>query len=233
MIRIALIGDRSEAVIAHRAIPVALAAAARELGVEVRADWIHSSEIAAAQRQLESYAGIWCVPGSPYANADGVLAAIRYARQSGRPFLGTCGGFQHAMLEYAQGVWGVDAPAHAETDPDASDPVITPLACALVNMAGRLHFVAGSRLAHIYGAGSVTEEYHCSYGLSPRCQARLNDGPLRVSARDDEGSVRGVELDGHPFFIATLFQPERAALQGRTPPLARAFVKAASDGVTE
>jgi CTP synthase (UTP-ammonia lyase) len=228
-----LIGDRNDAITAHRAIPVALAAVARELGVEVRENWIHSSEIADAQRQLQPCAGIWCIPGSPYANTDGVLAAIRNARQSGRPFLGTCGGFQHAMLEYAQGVWGIDAPAHAETDPDANDPVITPLACSLVNVAGAVHFIAGSRLARIYGAASATEEYHCSYGLSPRCQARLNEGPLHVAARDDEGSVRGVELDGHPFFIATLFQPERAALQGRTPPLVREFVKAARGEVTQ
>lgn len=232
MIRIALIGDRNDAIIAHRAIPVALAAAARDLGIEVHQDWIHSSQIADVQRQLAPCAGIWCIPGSPYANTEGVLAAIRFARQSRRPFLGTCGGFQHAMLEYAQGVWGIGSPAHAETDPDADDPVITALSCALVNVGGALHFAAGSRLAHIYGAASATEEYHCSYGLSSRCQARLEEGPLHVAARDDEGSVRGVELEGHPFYIATLFQPERAALQGRTPPLVCAFVKAASQATS-
>lgn len=228
MIRIALIGDYNEAVIAHRAIPLALAAAARDIRAEVHADWIHTSAIADAKQQLESYGGIWCVPASPYGNTDGALAAIRYARESGRPFLGTCGGFQHALLEYAQSVWGIDTPAHAETDPDASDPVIAPLACSLVNVADTLHFVSGSRLAQIYGSNSASEEYQCRYGLSPRYEARLKDGPLRVAARDSDGSVRGVELDGHPFFMATLFQPERAALQGRTPPVALTLVKAAA-----
>jgi len=228
MIRIALIGDYNEAVIAHRAIPLALTAAARDIGTEVHAEWVHTSAIGDATQLLETYAGVWCVPASPYVNPNGVLAAIRYARESGRPFLGTCGGFQHALLEYAHGVWGIDAPAHAETDPDASDPVIAPLMCSLVNIADTVHFVPGLRLAQIYSAASATEEYQCSYGLSPRYEAHLQDGPLRVAARNSEGSVRGVELDGHPFFMATLFQPERAALQGRTPPIALAFVKAAA-----
>jgi CTP synthase (UTP-ammonia lyase) len=182
VIRIALIGDYNEAVIAHRAIPLALTAAARNIGIEVHADWVHTSAIGDPKQLLETYAGVWCVPASPYVNANGALAAIRYARQSGRPFLGTCGGFQHALLEYAHGVWGIDAPAHAETDPDASDPVIAPLMCSLVNIADVLHFVPGSRLAQIYGTTSTTEEYQCSYGLSPRYEARLQDGPFRVAA---------------------------------------------------
>lgn len=49
---------------------------------------------------------------------------------------------------------------------------------------------------------------------------------LKVAARDLQGDVRAVELEGHPFYVATLFQPERAAIRGLTPPLARAFVTA-------
>jgi len=56
---------------------------------------------------------------------------------------------------------------------------------------------------------------------------RLSDGPLRVNARDDAGDVRAVELDGHPFFFATLYQPERSAFEGSTHPLIAAFVAAA------
>jgi CTP synthase (UTP-ammonia lyase) len=51
---------------------------------------------------------------------------------------------------------------------------------------------------------------------------------LRVSGRDAEGAVRAIELDGHPFFVATLFQPERSALAGRRHPLVKAFVTAAA-----
>jgi len=168
------------------------------------------------------------VPASPYADTAGALAAIRFARETGRPYLGTCGGFQHAIREYAAAAWGIARPAHAETDPGAADPVITPLACGLVEKSGVVHFAPGSRLARIYGTPRATETYHCRYGLSPRHAAGLDAGPLRVAACDDAGEVRAIELDGHPFFVATLFQPERATLEGRAQPLVAAFAAAAA-----
>jgi CTP synthase (UTP-ammonia lyase) len=224
MLRIALIGDYNEAVVAHRAIPIALKLATASLRADVSWEWLHTRTLVGdVAAMLSSYAGYWCVPASPYENGAGAIAAIRFARERHRPFLGTCGGFQHAMIEYAQSVWGIDAP-HAETDPSASNPVIAPLMCALVEAKGALHFTAGSRLAKIYGRETATEEYHCSYGLNPQYAQRLESGPLRVAARDDEGSVRAIELAEHPFFIGTLFQPERAALRDQLPPLVNAFV---------
>lgn len=71
------------------------------------------------------------------------------------------------------------------------------------------------------------EAYHCRYGLDPRYAQRLDSGPLRVAVRDANGEARAVELTGHPFFIATLFQPERAALEDRAHPVIAAFVGAA------
>ena len=225
MIRIALIGDRDDSKPAHRAIPMALAGACAALGVEGTWDWLSTVAIPnEASDALGPYGGIWCVPGSPYANTSGALAAIRFARVTQRPYLGTCGGFQHALLEYAANVWSVDSPAHAETDPDASDPVITPLECALVEVSDALDLVPGSRLRQIYGSDRITEKYHCWYGVSPRYAARLDTGPMRVAARNPAGDVRAIELDGHAFFIATLFQPERRALHGEVPQLATAFV---------
>lgn len=226
MKRIALVGDYNESVIAHRAIPLALKLAVEQLRADVSWEWVHSRMLAGdTEQMLDAFAAVWCVPGSPYENTAGVLAAIRFVRETKRPFLGTCGGFQHAMLEYAESVWGVDA-AHAETDPGAKNLVIAPLMCALVEVKGSLHLEPKSRLAKIYGRETATEEYHCSYGLNPEYADRLKSGPLKVAARDEEGSVRAVELDGHPFFIGTLFQPERAALRDQTPPLVRAFVAA-------
>jgi CTP synthase (UTP-ammonia lyase) len=228
-VRIALIGDYNPESKAHVAIPSALSLASDGERPPVW-QWIHTSTLSAdVARDLESFHGIWCVPGSPYANTAGVLAAIRFARTTGRPFLGTCGGFQHAMLEYAEALWKLDAPAHAETDPDALNPLIAPLACSLVEQHGTIHFVSGSRLSAICGHASAVEGYHCRYALNPTYADRLSDGPLRVSARDDAGDVRAVELDGHPFFFATLYQPERSALERRTHPLIAAFVAAARE----
>jgi CTP synthase (UTP-ammonia lyase) len=224
-IRIALIGDHDPAVKAHQAIPRALALAGA--GDEAW-EWIHTTTIGddAAER-LRRFDGLWCVPASPYASTRGAISAIRFARETRRAFLGTCGGFQHAMLEYAEAVWGDERAAHAELDPLAHDPVIAPLACGLVEVTGDVLVEPGSRLAAIYRGEAASEGYHCSYGLSARHAARLASGPLRVAARDRTGEVRAVELDGHPFFFATLYQPERSALAGRAHPLVQAFVSAA------
>jgi CTP synthase (UTP-ammonia lyase) len=229
MTRVAIIGDFDESITAHRANPLALAAAAKSTGLDVQGEWLHSSRLGPDVRgRLADFHGIWVVPGSPYADTNAVLAAIEHARTSRRPFLGTCGGFQHAMLEYARGVWAVHAPAHAETEPDAEDPVVSLLECSLVEAREAIHFVAGTELRRIYGTDTTQEEYRCRYGLSSRYAERLSSGELRVSARDERGGVVGVELNGHPFFIAVLFQPERAGLRGESPPLVEAFVKAAS-----
>jgi CTP synthase (UTP-ammonia lyase) len=229
-LRIVLVGDHDPAVTAHRAIPEALRLAAEACGASVAAEWIHTSALGTDARPvLAGFDAIWLVPNSPYANTAGALSAIRMARESRRPFLGTCAGFQHAILEYAGTVWRLDPShaAHAELDPDATDPVIAPLACSLVEQQGRVRFAAGSRLAELYGADHAVEGYHCNYGLNPRYAERLESGGLRAAGWDDGGEVRAVELQDHPFFVATLFQPERAALDGRVPPLVRGFIAAA------
>ncbi len=227
-VRIALLGDQDLTVTAHRAIPLALALAGQELGVPVVGEWVGTETVAGGVTgQLGSSQGVWAVPATPYRSEGGALLAIRFARERRRPFLGTCGGFQHAMLEYARDVWGLAA-VHAEIAPAAEEPVISPLACGLVEVSGEVFIVPGSRLHGAYGAERAAETYHCRYGFNPKYEHRLSTGPLRVSARDERGEIRAVELAGHPFFLATLFQPERAALAGRAHPVVTAFVAAAA-----
>jgi len=231
-VRIALVGDFNPAVIAHQAIPRAIALAAAEIGVVVTITWLPTDALAAAARTaLEAADAVWCVPGSPYASRDGALRAIRFARERAVPFLGTCGGFQHALLEYAGNVLGLAA-AHAELEPTAVDPLIVPLSCGLVETEGVVLLTDGTRLRDLYGTAQAREAYHCRYGVSPRHAAALFAGDLRVSARDTAGEVRGVELVGHPFYVATLYQPERAALGGVRHPVPQAFVAAAVRAAT-
>jgi CTP synthase (UTP-ammonia lyase) len=229
--RLALVGDRSPTVQSHARIPRLLAALAERDGLPLDAYWIPTED------GLDGYGdgdhggfggfdAVWLLPGSPYRSEAGALAAVRAAREHGIPFLGTCGGFQHALLEYAEAVWRVQAPAHAELDPEAPDPVIAPLTCSLVERTGTVHVAPGSQLHAIYRSAEAVEGYHCRYGLHPAYAARLADGPLRVAARDPAGDVRAVELDGHPFYVATLYQPERSGIAGQRHPLITAFVDA-------
>lgn len=223
--RIGLIGDRDDTTVAHRAIPHALALAATALDTTVIPQWL-PTETLRCDQHLYEFDALWCVPASPYRSTEGALCAIRFAREEGIPFLGTCGGFQHALLEYARSVMGWTDATHAELDPEASArPVVSPLSCSLVDVEARVHLVPGTRIHQAYGGDAATEGYHCRYGLNPAWRSALTGGSLVVSAVDDDGDVRAVEIPDHPFFVATLFQPERAALSGRVPPLLLSFVR--------
>jgi CTP synthase (UTP-ammonia lyase) len=222
--RICLIGDFNPEVVAHQAIPEALALAADDL--DVQPEWLDTES--ALEADLESYDGFWCVPASPYRSMEGALRVIRFARENQWPFLGTCGGCQHAVLEFARNVLSISAAGHAESDAATSEPVITSLACALIEASEVLRPVPGTRFHEIYGADEIRETYHCSYGLNPAYLPRLEQGGLRAGVIGPNGEPRAVELPAHPFFLATLFQPERSAFKGRSHPLIREFVVAAS-----
>jgi CTP synthase (UTP-ammonia lyase) len=228
VLQIGLIGDRNDDVVAHRAIPLALGMAADACGVEIEPVWVPTEQVGDGAA-LAEFDGLWGVPASPYRSMEGALTAIQVARERHVPFLGTCGGFQHVVIEYARNVLGWTDAEHAETAPQAPRQVIVPLLCSLVEVTDAVQLVAGSQLAKAYGITSIVEGYHCSYGLSPDFRHALTDGPLRINAVDDADDVRGIELEDHPFFIATLFQHERGALHSRLPPLVRAFVQTMID----
>ena len=228
--RVALIGDYDPRVVAHQAIPAALALAGAALGAAVEPAWVRTDSVAEdVAPQLDGFDGVWCVPASPYASMDGALRAIRFARTTGRPFLGTCAGFQHALIEYARNVLHLLDADHAETNPDAALLLITPLGCSLVEATGGIRFAEGSRLRAIYGRADSVEGYHCNFGVNPAYAALFDSGALRITATDDAGEPRAVELDDHPFYIATLYQPERSSLRGEGHPLITAFVAALAE----
>src|SRR5262249_52944435 len=150
--------DFDSTVPAHQAIPVALRLAAERIGRAVEPAWVATDTLGPdVASQLAEFAGVWCVPASPYRSLDGALAAIRHARERGVPFLGTCGGFQHALIEFARNVLRRPEADHAETNPGAVMPIVAPLACELVERSGRVEFAEGSRLRSIYGAAGAEE----------------------------------------------------------------------------
>jgi CTP synthase (UTP-ammonia lyase) len=217
-IRIALVGDYNEQQKAHEAIPRALAAATEATAEGV---WVPTDSVGKGS-SLPEYDGIWCVPGMPYRSADGVLRAIRRARESRTPFLGTSAGFQYALIEFARNVLGMADADHQKINPKAATPLISPLGCALVGVKSRVRMTAGSAIRKAYGAPEAVVRYHCSFGLNGRYRRLVESSALHVSAVDDQDEIRAVELDGHPFFVATLFEPEMDAPSA----LVNAFVAA-------
>ncbi|MEU7002614.1 hypothetical protein [Nonomuraea sp. NPDC046570] len=229
--RIALVGDRSPGVRAHTRIPHLLRALRERDGLALDAYWIPTTDA----DDLAGFDGIWILPGSPYRSEAGALNAARTAREHAIPFLGTCGGFQHALLEYARGVCGLRV-AHAENDPCAADFLLTPLHCSLAGHEGVVRLAPGSLVEQIMGVEQTVEAYNCSYGLNGAYRRHLEEGGLVFTGHADDGMVRVAEIPGHPFYLATLFQPELAGDTGRPHPIISAFataVAARSRAVTE
>ncbi|MFJ8669425.1 hypothetical protein [Streptomyces sp. NPDC093600] len=227
--RVALVGDRSPHVMSHVRVPALLDALAERDGLVLDAYWI-PTEDATAPGAVKGFDAVWLLPGSPYASEEGALAAIRTAREDGIPFLGTCAGFQHTLLEFARDVCGLSRLAHAENDPgaDAEDLLIAPLACSLVGHEGTVRITPGSLAESVLGAERTTERYHCAYGPDGRHLEALREHGLRFTGEDEDGRVRIAELPGHPFFMATLFQPELAGDGTRPHPIVRALARAAT-----
>jgi CTP synthase (UTP-ammonia lyase) len=224
--RIALVGDRSPNVRAHVRIPRLLATLADKDRLVLDAYWISTDAVG----DLSGFDAIWLVPGSPYRSEAGALAAARTAREHRIPFLGTCGGFQHALLEYARNVCGLTAARHAENGPGHDDALIVPLSCSLAGHEGEVRVTADSLAARVLGARSTVERYHCSYGLGAEFLDVLRDGGMRFTGADANGDARIAELPDHPFYLVTLFQPELAGDGDVAHPIIRALAVAAKSG---
>lgn len=181
-LRIGIIGDYDSAFPPHQQADAALRHAGVVLGIEICGQWLPTDEM----HDYPTFHAFWCAPGSPYKSLDGALKGVRFARENSVPLLGTCGGFQHVVLEYARNVMGIKDAAHAEYDPYASNLFVQPLSCSLKGKSMPIQMDADSVAARVYGCISAVESYHCNFGLNPDCQEALHNAGLRVSAWDGQ-----------------------------------------------
>jgi len=142
--------------------------------------------------------------------------------------LGTCGVFQHMVIEFARNVLGISDAAHAETDPYASRLVVSPLTCSLVGQSLAID-IGGDKSSITYallGAGPIIESYYCNFGLNREYQQAIHDRGFRITGADAQGEARILELDDHYFFIATLFVPQVRSTPASPHPLVTGFLRA-------
>ena len=104
---------------------------------------------------------------------------------------------------------------------------MTPLSCSLAGQSRRIAVVSGSRAAACYAADRAVEDFFCNYGLNPAYRPAIEQAGLLVTGLDDEGEAVIVELNDHPFFIATLFCFQTRSSAGQPHPLTAALVAAA------
>jgi CTP synthase (UTP-ammonia lyase) len=106
--------------------------------------------------------------------------------------------------------------------------VVTPLLCSLVGQPDRVFVSPGSRTAALYRTSAPEEDFFCNYGLNPEYRGRLEAAGLRVTGVDADGDARIVELEDHPFFLATLFCFQTRSRPGHPHPLVAGFLAAAA-----
>jgi CTP synthase (UTP-ammonia lyase) len=231
-LRVAVIGDFDPTFIPHLATNEALGHAGKATGVDVDIDWLATNSLETNLHGIGVADALWCAPGSPYRSLLGAVAALRFGRERGIPTLGTCGGCQHMIIEYARNVLGFEDADHAEYDPYQSRLFITPLSCSLAGRTMPVRLEPGSRIASIYGAERIVEEYYCDFGLNPAYRGVLHDGGFGVVGVDDDGEARLFELPEHPFYIAALFVPQTRSTADEPHPLITALLSAAHDRAT-
>jgi len=221
-VRIAIVGDLDPAKHSHRE----LEAARSLLGSDVETTWVatDSPAMAGIAAGTTAYDGVWIAPGSPYADDAAVLSVIRFARESGLPLLGTCGGMQYAVVEFVRDVLGRPG-THAEVDGVGADNAVGALACSLVGEQRVVTPVPGTRFATMLGGASFTGVHYCSYGPTAATLSTLQQHGWVVEATAPDAPVEVLSYEPHPFFVLTLFQPQIGAIQwGRVHPILHAFV---------
>ncbi|HAA56086.1 MAG TPA: glutamine amidotransferase [Myxococcales bacterium] len=225
---VGIIGDYKENSLTHETTEEALFHAAHHLNTEIDLVWIDTSDAGGlSQEQLEVFSGFLMAPGT-YKDPAGALHVIKWARTQQIPLLGTCQGFQHVALEYARHVLDITDAQHAEYTPNAEQLVISPLGCSLVGESGEILLEPTSNAVKWYETTRITEEYRCAFGLHPSFEARFEEHGFSISGRDQDGQARLLELQRHPFFLATLFVPQLSSLFELPHPLFIRFVQAVS-----
>lgn len=190
-------------------------------------EWIETERVAREKdRILKNYAGIWSAPGSPFKSFDGALYAISYARMNDIPHLGTCAGFQHAVIELARNILGIEDAQHEEYDPQSSRLFVNRLVCSLAGKTMDVYFKSGTLAHKLYGLDKTNENYYCNFGINPAFKKYLAHPQISVSGVDQDDEIRIIELPGNKFFLITLFVPQTRSKPDSPHPLIKGFVKA-------
>jgi len=195
-------------------------------GVSVEPTWISTADI--SDDLFQRHHAIWITPGSFYKDQGKLFRAIRLAREQGIPCLGTCGGFQQIVLEYARNVLGLSDAQSDEYDPQNPQLVISRLACSLRGWEMALEFLPGSAVERLYGSRTAVERYYCNFGVNPAFLDSLQSGGMQITGKDAKGEIRVVEWPDHPFFLGTLFVPQAKSTPERPHPVVTGFLKALS-----
>jgi len=237
-VRIAVVGKYTELVDAYKSVEQALIHGGIEHDVEVDIDWIASERLENDLDPgfLSEYHGLLVPGGFGDRGIEGMVTAIRWARENGLPFLGICLGLQCAVIEFARNVVGLKGAHSFEFDQASPHPVI----CLMdeqrnvITKGGTMRLgsyvaklASDSRAAKVYGSSEITERHRHRYEVNNDYRSRLGEKGLALSATSLDGKlVEMIELPGHPWFVGSQFHPELKSRPTRAHPLFASFIEA-------
>jgi CTP synthase len=239
-VRIAVVGKYTDYADSYKSVQEALihGGIANDVGIDIQ--WMSSDNFSSRERAeqiLGSVDGLLVPGGFGVRGVEGMVEAIRAARDTGLPFFGICLGMQTAIIEFARNVCGLDDSHSSEFAPECDNPVISLMESQqhVTDMGGTMRLGAypcrltrGSRAAEIYGQPEVSERHRHRYEVSNKYRDLFVQNGMRLSGLSPDGQlVEIIELPAHPWFIGCQFHPELQSRPTRPHPLFAGFVAAA------
>jgi CTP synthase len=241
VVRIAVVGKYVALVDSYKSVQEALYHGGIAGDVRVEIDWLSSEDFEGAEsaEKLAGYHGLLIPGGFGVRGVEGMLSAIRWARENGLPFFGICLGLQTAIIEFSRAVCGLEEAHSAEWERETADPVIclmdsqrqvTDLGGTQRLGAYSARLAQGSRAAEIYGCSEISERHRHRYEVNNVYRPRLEEAGMRISGTSPDGNlVEMIELPEHPWFVATQAHPELKSRPDHPHPLFASFVRAAME----
>jgi CTP synthase len=238
--RIAVVGKYTSLVDSYKSIQEALIHGGIANNVKVRMEWLSSEDFGDGQglEGLKGYDGLLIPGGFGPRGVEGMLEAIRWAREHAMPFFGICLGLQCAVIEFARNVCGLQESHSSEFAEDSSDPVICLLDSQLqVTAKGgtmRLgaypcHLAEGTRSREIYGTDVISERHRHRFEVNNHYRDMLVEHGMTISGTSPDGAlVEMIEITDHPWFVGGQFHPELKSRPTRPHPLFASFIQAAA-----
>jgi CTP synthase len=238
-VEIAVVGKYTHLADAYKSITEAFVHAGVANRVRVRIRWVESGNLEAENfdEHLKGVHGVLVPGGFGVRGIEGMVRAVRWARELEVPFFGICLGMHCAVIEFARNACGLQGAHSTEFDPTSPHPVIDllPDQRGDVDKGGTMRLGAhdcdveeGSTLWKAYHAERIAERHRHRYEVNDAYRARLEASGLRVTGvHPERGLVETVEVSGHPWFLACQFHPEFTSRPRKPAPLFRDFVRAA------
>lgn len=215
----------------------ALRAAGWHHNINVMIRWINAENVEYIEKELAEVQGILVPGGFGSRGVEGKIAAAKYARENNVPYLGICLGMQVAVIEFARSVLNTKAANSAEINPDVAHPVVHIMPDQVgVDMGGTMRLgdyptklLKKSRAYLAYGSTNIVERHRHRYEFNNDYRKILEENGLLLSGLSPDGKlVEIIELQNHPFYVASQFHPEFKSRPNRPHPLFRDFIGAAT-----